>query len=89
MEFKGTKAPWHYGKHGHVVNEFGVTVCQTYSKQEEDYENADINRKLISAAPDLLEALQNIVEQVEGCELDFNQIEAVKLAKAAINKALK
>lgn len=100
MEFKGTKAKWHSGKHGHVVNEFGETICQTFyttlGKGEENYENAQANRKLIAAAPELLEALQDAIKRMDRCRgiltdtPGFNwQILETKSLTGPIEKALK
>jgi len=66
-----------------VMNDFGDILCVvgTYmTSTEEDYANAN----LIAAAPDLLEALQEVVKV-----LDSAGREAATLkAKAAISKAL-
>jgi len=87
MEEKHTKGNWHSGEHGHVVTEFGETICQTYSKQEEDYPNAEANRKLI-AAPELLEALQNILPTLGHYEdMHITEQKRYLAAEKAIAKA--
>lgn len=96
-EFKGTPGPWKVntiGQHWnnksltHIEVTFGMEgecVCDTV------YEMADAN--LIAAAPELLEALQDVLSEFEGILLDEYSTEpeeneyCVK-ARAAIAKAL-
>lgn len=90
-EFKGTPGPWKVntiGKHWnnqsltHIEVTFGMDgecVCDTV------YEMADAN--LIAAAPELLEAIQHIMEmQLRGFIVLGEK--ATEKAKSAINKAL-
>lgn len=60
-EFKGTKGPWHPGRHGHITSEFGETVCQMFKDNDVKYENNQANAQLISCAPEMLEALKEII----------------------------
>lgn len=91
LEFKGTKGEW-----GAVMTlepqiieaETGRLLC-TVNTDSDSLSELFENAKLIASAPDLLEALQNLVEDTEHCELDYNQRKAVKKAKIAIEKALK
>ncbi|MCM7455859.1 hypothetical protein M8R64_10250 [Enterobacter hormaechei] len=90
--FEGSAGPWsaHDDEESIatsvVMNDFGDILCVvgTYmTSTEDDYANAN----LIAAAPDLLEALQELVflyEHDEGCR----ELTEYKRAKAAISKAL-
>lgn len=82
------------------INEFGIDVIEdktgfgivhigTDSELKEcDYpkERAIANAKLIAAAPDLLEALEYLLDSLNS--YDENNLDAIKQARAAINKAL-
>ena len=93
-EFKGSRGPW--AAHGDeesmatsvVMSEFGAILCivGTYmTSMEEDYANAN----LIAAAPELLEALQELVHaDTHGIKNCSAQVNALEKAKSAINKAL-
>jgi hypothetical protein len=87
MQFKGTKGDWkavsleatgfhtkrneiQFGNDGECIAEF---VHNTH------------DAKLIAAAPDLLEALQNLIKQVEE---DYVMMKDINKAREAINKAL-
>lgn len=94
-EFKGTPAPW-YIDGEHIVADSGneqqnETICDMYPTTEYNlvYERSPTesrnNGALISAAPELLEALQNLVKWEAGT---VNHVRAYKDAEAAINKAL-
>lgn len=87
-EFKGTKGPWHHGEYGHVVNEFGTAVCQTFSKQEQDYANAKSNGKLIAAAPNLLKAANAAYTAIRHETNPSNSmLDAYNMLEQAIKKA--
>lgn len=82
-----TPGPWHVSNEGKLVirdDEWLVTVATAgYATNDEELATA----KLIAAAPDLLEALQELVflyEHDEGCR----ELTEYKRAKAAISKAL-
>lgn len=93
--FMGTPGPWEWwtsnsflrlsskttGRDGDVIDSFGMSDGATSLSVKAD----DMN--LIAAAPDLLEALQEIVflyEHDEGCR----ELTEYKRAKAAIRKSL-
>lgn len=83
--FKGTPAPWYFSNEGVLrvrAEDDDEVVCSYagYEYCEREYANAN----LIAAAPDLLEALQDVLHAYdkhgEHSEWDF--------ARAAISKAL-
>lgn len=79
-----TPGPWTQDKYGSVLDTQG-NVLRVYglalASGEEEYANA----RLISAAPDLLFALQRLVDNVDGGE--FISITRIEEARAAIAKA--
>jgi hypothetical protein len=96
-EFKGTKGKWKVSRNNHFLevkavnsNKLGIAVhlhqmtptIETISLSEENEANA----KLIAAAPELLEALQDLMSQYEskGHLLDYD----IDIARQSINKAL-
>lgn len=95
MEFKGTKGEW-----GIMMDDDEIKVIQSSSLEngsgwrsyvaicEEVQCIEDAN--LITAAPDLLEALQNATRVLEaGKNVKFSDwIETIQKSKAAISKAL-
>lgn len=102
-EFKGTKGPWCFKRkdddtdNGGLYNSEGNLVChfgdseQYYPTDGTPPDEDDI--ALITAAPDLLEALQNMIGAFDNpivrrkLPSDFNS-EAIQSARAAITKAL-
>jgi hypothetical protein len=92
---KHTPGPWHYRVHGVHEGEYTIR-CQTYgyaplaivrgdkrSTKAQAYENA----RLIAAAPDLLEALEGMLDNCYDTERDDATFKAVVFARAAIAKA--
>ena len=89
-EKKVTKGPWFPEKtktgKGKVVDSNGFSVCHmtggSYSRQEED-------SKLIAAAPDMLEALELVINRLGRFEKEyiFSKRMALQKARAAIAKA--
>ena len=92
-EFKGTQGPWHVSDEGtlvvrddmwfsHVASNIG------YSTDDEDVANAN----LIAASPDLLAALQQLLEIYDDHSGIFwttsSKRRALDNARAAVNKAL-
>ena len=101
METKFTKGEWTLSseKWGCVQLENGNFIAAYCPKkdglyQPEDIEEARANAKLISAAPDLLEALQNLMGIMDTpiarrkSNGDSFYKEAIESAYSAINKAL-
>ncbi|NUU68164.1 hypothetical protein HQN64_18940 [Enterobacteriaceae bacterium BIT-l23] len=97
MEFKGTPGPWSYRKSGpHWNNSLLTNIEINFGSEGECiadtvYEEADA--RLISAAPELLEALQLIVAEHSGMNKScgHNGYECTcgyDKARAAISKAL-
>lgn len=96
MEFKGTKGKWIYQKGSNCfwVESNLWTIADVTKKST--FEEEEANAKLIAAAPDLLEALQDLkkmYEQLIDCGDcgNWNPREDKEVIKAhnAINKALK
>lgn len=61
-------------------------LARVYSEAFGDHEESEANARLISAAPDLLEALQRIVDTC-GVRIDDPRIVHFDAARAAIAKA--
>lgn len=93
--FMGTPGPWEWwtsnsflrlsskttGRDGDVIDSFGMSDGATSLSVKAD----DMN--LISAAPDLLEALQDLLIRVADDE-EYGPEHAITRARAAISKAL-
>ena len=88
MTTKHTPGPWTVGKCGEVVAG-GTTLADVYG----DDEQADIDARLMAAAPDLLEALKDIADDytdrfdLESPSTNPGIKNYVRLARAAIAKA--
>lgn len=65
-EFKGTRGPWFVSNEGNLLirDESGLSIVAKYVVYINDEEEV-ANAKLISAAPELLEALQEMVSIVK------------------------
>ncbi|EOV8087924.1 hypothetical protein ACOMXT_001735 [Providencia rettgeri] len=96
MEFKHSPAPWNYN--GNVCGAVepptdGLIAC-VYPMHYENAEEMKANAHLISAAPELLESLRELVSAMERYEIDVGESAPVKhkemmnKAKASIAKAL-
>lgn len=98
-EAKHTPGPWWDTESG--VRDRGGYICHTrpaqrYPDQDERFEKETqeraANKRLIAAAPDLLEACQAIIKYDEGdpddcAALMLDYASAVEAARAAIGKA--
>lgn len=106
LEFKGTNGKWY--QMGNVAQvEDGTDSCVEIRNEDQLLicvmkfggfmqslsSEADTNAKLIAAAPDLLEALQRTVRDIDDIEttrdLKGTEISIRERAKKAIEKALK
>jgi len=90
-EFKGTKGEWKVL--GDMVRSdvevAGNVICvEPESYIPESRVNWNVNAKLISAAPNLLQSLQELYYLVSELPEEGSIIEALAKAKAAIEKAL-
>jgi hypothetical protein len=94
MTTKHTPAPWSVDTNTNDLREAetirggdGVRIAATYKIHEhrddktKAYYEARANSRLIAAAPELLEALKNAIEIIEGTGLDAS------IQRAAITKA--
>lgn len=105
MEFKGTKGKWRIDVHESSTKVQTMTVVSIsdgkgianmlrFNPYEIPKEVSDANAKLIAAAPELLEALKAITDNIEnwldtGIAADKKQSETLyNNAISAINKAL-
>ncbi|QXB91356.1 hypothetical protein I6L81_19765 [Providencia rettgeri] len=80
MEFKGTPAPWLTDRNnchsGHIATVHGcenndwVEIWSTDWPESESVQEA--NAHLIAAAPELLEALIELVQSYDKCSIDHN-----------------
>ena len=93
MKTKHTLGPWHVKDHPtetcQIIAENSIRVCDVWCT---DLEGGVENAHLIAAAPEMLEALQNIIEYrtpVPDTESDYVPRTIIKEAKKAILKALK
>ena len=86
-DFKGTKGPWEFHESSCkiVSSSSAITIADTYDSYCEYGENT-ANANLIAAAPELLEALQAMIESYEHEASMHNR--ALLQARAAIAKAL-
>ena len=88
MNTKHTPAPWAVTNKGSFVVTKHATICRLFGRDDSDYPNSEANAKLIAAAPELLEALQDLTWLIEQGAMIEEIQEAIK-AKAlpAIKKA--
>ncbi len=93
-KFKGTPGPWTTGAKvsRYVYGANGVPVCECEGCGESSEAEEIINAQAISAVPELIEALSNIVSHFPhwASQIDMKQIDkdAIGFAKAAVAKAL-
>ena len=94
-EFKGTPGPWELDQFDNVVHgkpdnwsrkeTVRVSGVALPGRVTEEYA---ANTMLVAAAPELLEALQNLVRENEGYFEEFAECKELIAARAAIAKAL-
>lgn len=87
-EFKGTPGPWHWDEEG-LGNKNHIVFGKEYPAEM----TSKANKDLIAAAPELLEALQELISGYEDREHlgMFDMLvhgDLIQKANAAINKAL-
>ena len=74
---KHTPGPW--TEVGRYIETHGYILCEMFSARTR--EERDANQRLIAAVPELLEALKNAIEIIEGTGLDAS-IQRAAIAKA-------
>ena len=99
-EFKGTPGPWYAVKNDHYLDikvadgKYDQAFASTHANAEMGMtkKTEEANAQLIAAAPELLEALQDALSEIEDRCLDSgfdsNTYPVVIKIKDAINKAL-
>jgi hypothetical protein len=91
MSTQHTKGPWKFGSSNddsvykrNIGGSDGYHVAVASSREDDE---VDANARLIAAAPDLLEALQSIVDMDVAYQRGPKVEDAVEVARAAIAKA--
>lgn len=84
-----TPGPWtaeEKDKDGHVVvaDVQGVSICRCYQQPYDTWRAID-TANLIAAAPDMLEALQGLLEYTGGSDSPFDH--PIQVARRAVAKA--
>ncbi|MBK5213594.1 MAG: hypothetical protein JJE55_08050 [Flavobacteriaceae bacterium] len=94
MESRHTKGDWQVRTHSYnpqhssaIVSNHTILVADIYINSHSNCNEAEANAKLIAAAPDLLETLQNIIGVLEA--IGSGDTIIAKAAKEAIEKATK
>lgn len=94
MSAQHTPGPWayHSGTHGIFSNSAlaeGRAICTVHGPRGVESAARTANAALIKAAPDLLEALQSVVRQIEPLldKQGFAYVGAIQKARAAIAAA--
>lgn len=100
-KFKGTPGPWVADKTSRAVGpisrdddqSYGILMPVAWVEFDTEVEIQASNQNLISAAPELLEALQELISGYEDCEKSgmFDMLvhgDLIEKANVAINKAL-
>lgn len=84
MKAQHTPGPWK-NDDGTIRSSCGVSIAAVLNiawPLGRKPENPEANARLIAAAPELLEALEGLLEEVEGCMCTYEMV-----ARAAISKA--
>ena len=96
METKHTPGPWgHYQRDGSAHLRFisgpspraiAIATIESIPEKYQDAESIEANAHLIAAAPDMLEALESILDGVD-CQPGYIRERGIEIARAAIAKA--
>lgn len=89
MEFKGTKNEWYIGEHRQNGIQIGCSqshyvACAYRGGADRNDDEVIANAQLIAAAPELLDALQDVVRFCEDNDINI----VLDYAKETISKAL-
>lgn len=95
-EFQGTPGPWIADKTSRAVGpishdddqSYGMVIPVAWVEFDPEVEIQASNQNLIAAAPELLEALQRMVNKAHKQNWNDAYPEELQSAQAAINKAL-
>ena len=94
-EFRGTKGEWLVDDIDVISRETGFAICQVYDGldthiSEMDMEVVNANARLMATAPELLEALQAMLERFDYKEQSIYSFAAkeIDVAKVVIKKAI-
>lgn len=95
-EFKGTSGPWVADKTSRAIGQisrdddqsYGILIPVAWVEFDQDEGIQASNQRLIAAAPELLEALQRMVNKAHKQNWNDAYPEELQSAQAAINKAL-
>lgn len=86
LKFKGTPGPWYVSETGDVVDSSNEDIAQVWPPVEGD---EDANARLIAAAPDMLEALQDLVNMWTSPDKSIGEMYyCIENAQRIIKKAL-
>lgn len=88
MSAKHTPGPWVTGQHGGVIDPRGCAVAKVQEMPGQDCGEVEANASLISAAPDLLAAIEAalaLLQDPDATDTDAFRVEA--MLEAAILKA--
>lgn len=85
MSAQHTPGPWHVGEQGYIESEYGEVARYCGWKQGDD--ETMPNALLLAAAPELLQALQELLAEAEAHDFHNARSFGFQLAEDAVRKA--